>query len=272
MSKPALPLILEAEQLLPLLDNKHLLIVDLSDTETYRAYHLPGAVHLDYSELTCELPNTHGELKPEAPLAQVLHGIGLTHQHHVIAYDNSDNARACRLLWTLDLIGHEHYSLLDGGLSAWLDERHPVTDAVPEIKTSTTKFNYREDAPVADLLYLLTHLENKKLQLFDARTPEEYRGEDVRGTRGGHIPGAVNLDYRQLFSPEHSGRFKSAKELKAIVKEAGFKAKHETICYCHTHRRSALAYIALKSIGFEHIKAYPGSFAEWGNNLDTPIE
>lgn len=272
MSTSELPLILEAEQLLPLLDNKELLIIDLSDADTYRAYHLPGAIHLDYDDLCCELPRAPGELNPDAPLSQLFNQLGLTHKHHVVAYDNVDNSRACRLLWTLDLIGHNQYSLLDGGLAAWLDERHPVTDEVNDNKPSDSRYTFLEDAPTTDLFYLLTHLNDSKLQLVDARSEAEYKGEELRGTRGGHIPGAINLDYREFLSPEHSQRLKAAKEIHALAKAAGLKPKQETICYCHSHRRSALVYIALKSIGFSQLKAYPGSFSEWGNNLDTPIE
>ncbi len=272
MAKTQLPLILEPEQLRPLLGKKKYIIVDLSDLETHRAYHVPGAVHLLYELLSQELPNVAGELSLEAPLSQTLNQISLTPKHHVIAYDNLDNSRACRLLWTLDLIGHTHYSLLNGGLAAWLDERHPTEDILTTPEPGQQRFIYQAEAPAADLLYLLQHLNDDNTTLLDARTAEEYSGAETRSQRGGHIPGAINLDHRRLISPEHSMRFKSETELKLIFNELGIKPKQGIITYCHTHRRSALVYVALKSLGFSNIKAYPGSWAEWGNNLDTPIE
>ena len=272
MAKPQLPLILEPEQLLPLLGKKKLLIVDLSDLETHSAYHVPGAVHLPYEQLTQELPSIAGEMSVEAPLNQTLNQIGLTSKHHVIAYDNIDNSRACRLLWTLDLIGHTQYSLLNGGLAAWLDERHPTEDNHQPAEPGSQRFSYHADAPAVDLLYLLQHLNDDNITLLDARTPEEYCGKEIRSQRGGHIPGAINLDHRRLISPEHSMRIKSETELNSIIKELSIKPKQEIITYCHTHRRSALVYIALKNLGFSNIKAYPGSWDEWGNNLDTPVE
>lgn len=272
MATPALPLILEAEQLLPRLGDKRLLIIDLSDIETHRAYHVPGAVRLPYEQLTCELPAAAGKLTPGAPLGRALNSIGLRPEHHIIAYDNGDNSRACRLLWSLDLIGHPHYSLLNGGLGAWLDERHPVEEDHTPLKSGQQEFNYQPDAHAVDLLYLLQHLDDKNIILLDARTPAEYTGQQVRGRRGGHIPGAVNLDHRRLIAPEHSMRLKSEKKLNKIIKELKIKPQHEIITYCHTHRRSALLYIVLKSLGFKKLKAYPGSWAEWGNNLDTPVE
>ncbi|HHJ80705.1 MAG TPA: sulfurtransferase [Candidatus Tenderia electrophaga] len=272
MSKPSLPLILEPEQLVPLLDSKNLLIIDLSDLKTHRCYHVPGALHLSYNQLCQELPNSVGDIPNNAPLSQTLNQIGLTAKHHVIAYDNGDNAQACRLLWTLDLIGHNQYSLLNGGLSAWLDEDHPNETGINKTHTGTETFSYQTDAPSVDLLYLLQHLNDKNIQIIDARSPEEFSGQENRAQRGGHIPKAINLDHRRLISPEHSMRLKPKNELSKIIKEIKLKPKAETICYCHTHRRSALVYIALKSLGFSNLKAYPGSWAEWGNNLDTPIE
>lgn len=272
MSKTDLPFILEPEQLAPLLGKKKLLIIDLSDLDTHRSYHVPGAIHLSYDLLCQELPSTVGNLPSNAPLSQTLNQIGLTARHHVIAYDNGDNSQACRLLWTLDLIGHSHYSLLNGGLSAWLDERHPTESGTTEIKPGTQTFDYQSDAPSVDLLYLLQHLNDKTIQIVDARTAEEFSGQENRAQRGGHIPGAINLDHRQLISPEHSMRLKAEPELKSIFKELNIKPKQEIICHCHSHRRSALLYIALKSLGYSNLKAYPGSWAEWGNNLDTPIE
>lgn len=272
MATPALPLILEAKQLLPRLGDKRLLIVDLSDIETHRAYHLPGAVQLPYEQLTRELPAAAGKLSPGAPLGRALNGVGLRPGQHVIAYDNRDNTRACRLLWSLDLIGHPHYSLLNGGLAAWLDERHPVEENYQPPEPGQWEFNYQPDAHAVDLLYLLQHLDDKNIILLDARTPAEYMGRQVRSRRGGHIPGAINLDHRRLLAPEHSMRLKPKTELNRIIKELKINPKQKIITYCHTHRRSALLYIALKSLGFKKLKAYPGSWAEWGNNLDTPVE
>lgn len=271
MAAKQLPRVIEPQQLQSLLHDKRVLIVDLSDETIHRAYHIPGAVRLDYQPLTQEITAAES-LAPDSPLSQALNRIGLTSKHHVIAYDESDSAKACRLLWTLDLLGHNNCSLLNGGLQAWLDERHPVESQINTVTSSATAFSGIKELPIVDQLFLLQHLNDKRITLIDARTPGEYCGSDLRSQRGGHIPGAINLDHRLLLDPEHSYRLRPEKELRALLKEIGVKNRGEIIVYCQSHRRAALLWFVLKLLGHEQLKSYPGGWAEWGNNLDTPIE
>ncbi len=270
MSEPLLPLIVEPAELHRHLGESGLIIVDLSTAESYSTYHLPGAIHLDYSQIADKPPSPPNPF-PEK-LQQALNRVGLTDKHHLVAYDNSDGARACRLLWSLDLIGHTHYSLLNGGLRAWTAEGLPVEQEEGQSSPSQKQFDYCAHAPMADMLYILQHLDDPGICIVDARTPAEYRGEDLRTHRGGHIPGAINLDHRTLLDEQQNQRLLPSAQLRTVVQQAGIDGNKELICHCQSHRRSALVYIALKSLGFKHLKAYPGSWAEWGNNLDTPIE
>ncbi len=272
MPEPLLPLLVEPAELQTRLDHPDLLLVDLSGADSYHNYHLPGALHLEYSRITGELPDSPGPIPARLPLAQALAETGLSDRHHLVAYDDGDGAQACRLLWTLDLIGHKNYSLLNGGLGGWTAAALPVEQEKRSRPLRRQPFEYVSNAPVAGLLYILQHLGDASLTIVDARTPEEYRGEDLRARRGGHIPGAINLDHRLLLDSEHNHRLRPPAQLRTIVQQAGIEGGKELICHCQSHRRSALLYIALKSLGFKRLKAYPGSWAEWGNNLDTPIE
>lgn len=269
--QPLLPLVVEPAQLAEQLGAQKLLIVDLCRPETYASQHIPGAVHLEYTQLiTAQLP-VMGLLPDDVHLSQVFSALGLAPGMHVVAYDDEGGAKACRLLWTLDVIGHAHFSLLNGGLRAWLAGRHPASNT-PARPGASRYRAARSGGALADKDYILAHLADSQVKLLDARTPGEYRGTDKRAQRGGHIPGAVNMDWTEALDMQNSGRLKPADALRARLDEIGVTPDKEAIVYCQTHQRSSHTYIVLKSLGYPRIKGYPGAWSEWGNSFDTPVE
>jgi len=271
MTRPLLPLIVEPAELEKHLGTENLLIVDLCRPETYAQAHLPGAAHLDYVQIVTARPPAAAMLPDEAHLSEVFSALGMTPDSHVVAYDDEGGGRAARLLWTLDVVGHAHFSLLNGGLHAWLNERRPVDTGVAKRTRSryTVKFH---DTAVADKNYILGHLQDPGTVLVDTRTPAEYRGETRRATRTGHIPGAINFDWVNAMDQTRSLRLKPAEELKQMLSGLGITPDKEVIAYCQTHHRSAHTYIVLKSLGYPRVRGYPGSWSEWGNSPETPIE
>lgn len=271
MNPASLPLIIEPAELKSNLDTQNILIVDLSRPQTYAQLHVPGAVHLDYARIVAARAPAMGMLPDAATLGETLGSIGLKPDSHVVAYDDEGGGRASRLLWTLDAVGHPAYSLLNGGLHAWLNDRLPVSSE-PTMKTAghyPVRFN---DAVVADKNYIMSRLRDRGSILVDARTPAEYRGEARRAERAGHIPGAVNFDWMNAIDPARSARLKPAEELRRMLTELGVTPDKEIITYCQTHHRSAHTYIVLKSLGYPRLRGYPGSWSEWGNSPETPIE
>lgn len=266
-----LPLLLEPPELEQHLNDPQLLIVDLSRPEHYAQGHIPGAVNLDYVHLVAARGPAQGELPDEKHLSALFSALGLTPDTHVVAYDDECNGRAARLLWTLDVVGHPHYSLLNGGLEAWTEGGRPLT-VVPGRRTPSRYTVNLSGRARADKDYILQHLGNEKTVLLDTRSPGEYRGEIKRAARAGHIPGAVNFEWTRAMDPQHCLRIRPAEELKKELEALGVTPDKEVIAYCQTHHRSAHTYIVLKALGYPHVKGYPGSWSEWGNLPDTPIE
>ena len=266
-----LPLILEPEQLVGSLGAENLLVVDLCKAETSASTQVPGAVRLEYASLIASRHPVGGLLPEASQLGSVLSALGLTPDHHVVAYDDEGGGKASRLLWTLDMLGHGGGSLLNGGIHAWANEDHPLAHAPASAAPSDYRVAFSGDA-AADKNYILARVGSSDVVFLDARTPEEYRGTNVRAQRGGHIPGAVNFDWVNAIDQQRNLRLKSAEELRSLLDSAGVTPDREVIAYCQTHHRSSHTYVVLKSLGYPRIKGYPGAWSEWGNLPDTPIE
>jgi thiosulfate/3-mercaptopyruvate sulfurtransferase len=185
----------------------------------------------------------------------------------VIFYENESGMRATRGAWLLEYMGHPAVRILDGGLNL-LDGAQLVT-AAPSITPSNFQGTPQSPA-LATYQYIAEHLGHQAVQIFDVRSDEEYFGERVRARRGGAIPGAVQRDWRQALAP--NGTFKPVAQLRAEFERLGLRPEHEIIPYCQGGYRSANAYYALRLAGYPRVRNYLGSWGEWGNREDLPIE
>jgi len=271
MLESPLPLLIEPETLEPLLGNPDLILVDLSRSDIHAQYHIPGAVHLEYSQIVRMAPPVGGLLPDEAQLSAVLATIGLTPERHVVAYDDEGGGKACRLLWTLEAVGHRRYSLLNGGLHAWANEGHELTREPTRATPSAYSAHYVDSNVVADTAYISAHLDDAGHVLLDARSALEYRGLQRYSARGGHIPGAVNFEWTEAMDQGHNLRLRPATELRTQLEGLGVTAEKTVVAYCQTHHRSAHTWFMLKWLGYQAM-GYEGSWSDWGNREDTPIE
>jgi len=265
------PLVIEATQLADSLHEPNLLILDTSSADNYAKHHVPGAVHIAPAELQCGIKPAAGKLPSVEQLQALFSRVGLTPDKHVIVYDDEGGGWAGRLIWTLDVIGHRNYSYLNGGLQAWLSGGHP-SEEVANLPPPSEIDIILDSAPIAEIEDFISLLDNGQLAIWDARSPEEYRGEKVLAQRGGHIPGAINLDWLELIDRDNHMRLKDLKAVQAKLDILGLSADKTIITHCQTHHRSGLSYLVMKILGYPHIKGYHGSWGEWGNRDDTPIE
>lgn len=267
----ALPLLIEAGQLHPQLDHQQLLILDTSSADTHAKYHLPGAVHIAPSSLQCGVKPAAGKLPSVEQLTELFSKAGLTPDKHVIAYDDEGGGWAGRLIWTLDVLGHSNYSYLNGGIHAWLDAGLPTEQGTSPGQPVDYRVNI-DRSPMAELEDVLASLEDNSVAIWDARSKEEYEGSKVLAQRAGHIPGAINIDWLELIDRQRQTRLVDLNTLQQRLDKLGLGKDKTIITHCQTHHRSGLTYLAMKILGYPKIRGYDGSWSEWGNHENTPIE
>lgn len=266
------PILIEPDDLEPLLDDDKLLLVDLGKPESYAQIHVPGAMHLDYRLLLAGTKPAPGLLPPEERLAYLAGMLKLDLASRVVAYDDG-GGRAARLAWTLHYLGYPSVQVLNGGIHAWNNEGHPVSkDPVFLDNTRALPVVSQDPTVLATCEYVLEHLNDDEVVLLDARTPEEYAGTKAYAARGGHIPSAKNINWQDTMDPDRNLRLKGASQLQDMLTLHQIDPQKEVITYCQTHHRSAHAWMMLKSLGFPRVRGYAGSWSEWGNDPDLPIQ
>jgi len=265
-----LPLLIDTRTLEGHLDDADLAIVDLSRADQHLQGHIPGARHLEIGRIMASRPPVMG-LLPEIPVLEGLLGaLGITPDTTVVAYDEEANAKACRLLWTLEALGHRRLSLLDGGLQAWVEEGRPIEQGRSDVE-GTDYAATPDPGRIADKAYILSRLGETDTRILDVRSAAEYEGIDRRSRRGGHIPGAINIEWVQAIDRDRGVRLRPAEVLRRHLEAVDIRPEHEVIVHCQTHQRSAHAYWVLRHLGYERVRGYPGSWSDWGNDPETPI-
>ena len=245
------------------------IVVDLRPAEQFAAGHLPGAVHLDLFGIS--LVDT-----TPAPLdaflwiiAHLLTSRGVDPEHTVVVYDERSGIRAARAFWFLELFGHPDVRLLDGGFGAWQRAGLPTTRDAHSPGRATWDVG-RNDDRLATWKDVHTRLGSAECVILDTRSDGEHQGTTVRAKRGGAIPGAVHIEWTRNLADD--GTFKSAAGLRAMYEAVGVTSDKDVVTYCQGGYRAAHSYLALRLIGFPRVRNYLGSWKEWGDREDLPIE
>lgn len=264
-----LPRLLEPEELEPLLSESGLLIIDLCNDQLYSRMHIPGAVHVSPQELMCGTPPATGKLPSKEQLAALFSRIGLTGDRHVVVYDDEGGGWAGRFIWTLDVIGHNNWSYLNGGFVAWHNENHPVTSDIPVPQAVERDIDINP-SPIIEAEEIMAQLSSGDLLIWDARSLAEYTGERVMASKGGHIPGAIHCEWTSMMDSDRNLRVRE--DALERLAELGFTPDKPVATHCQSHHRSGFTYLLGRLLNFENIRGYHGSWSEWGNREDTPVE
>ena len=238
----------------------------------YHAAHIDGAVFADLgwlSDPAAPFPHT---LLHAVAFGQRMGALGISNDHHVVVYDTSgQNFSAPRLWWMLRTFGHDHVSVLDGGLKKWQNDGHAVTAESTPVVPQTFHAQLTDDR-VRDLATIRNNLSTHAEHVVDARSPGRFSAtepEPRAGVRGGHIPGSRNVHYATLVNDD--GTLRSASELRAIITAAGIVIERPIVASCGTGVTACAVVLALDVLGVHDTAVFDGSWTEWGSALDTPV-
>jgi len=249
--------------------------VDYDPTANYTLGHVPGSVLLDW-KADINDPVTRNILTKQA-CEDLLQKVGVDVDTTLVLYGDFNNWFAAFAFWVFKYYGYKDIRLMNGGRKKWLEEDKPVTKDIP----SYAKGNFKATEPDSSIRVFLKYVSEtlgSKI-LVDVRGPKEFTGEILappeypteHAQRGGHIPGAVNIPWGQAVNDD--GTFKSADELQKLYQSKGVAADKEVISYCRIGERSSHTWFVLKYLlGYPNVKNYDGSWTEWGNMIDKPIE
>ena len=261
------------------LGDDNLVVAEVDENpDLYEDGHIAGAVKLHWRD---DLQDPiERDIIGKAEFERLMGARGIGNDTSVILYGDKNNWFAAYAYWYLKIYGHEDVRIVDGGRQRWIDEgRELTTDPPAPTPTSYTAKDADESIRVRRD-NVIQGLENGgDRALVDVRSPQEYSGELMAppgyeqegASRTGHIPSAQSIPWAQAVRDD--GTFKSPDELRELYAAKGVTPEKEVLAYCRIGERSAHTWFVLRELlGYPDVKNYDGSWTEWGNLVDVPIE
>ena len=252
--------------------------VDYDPKANYELGHVPNAVLFDWKKDIND--PLYRNILSKKDCENLLQKVGINNDTTLVLYGDFNNWFAAFAFWVFKYYGYQDIRLMNGGRKKWLEEDRPISKDIP----TYTRGNFKASDPDNNIRVFLNQVKealNAKdtIKMVDVRSPKEFTGEILappeypteHAQRGGHIPGAANIPWGQAVNDD--GTFKSAEDLEKIYHPKGITPDKEIISYCRIGERSSHTWFVLKYLlGYPNVKNYDGSWTEWGNIIDNPIE
>ena len=258
-------------------NNVRIAEVDYDPKANYNLGHIPNSVLFDWRKDINDPLNRNIISKDDCSI--LLQKSGINNDTILVLYGDFNNWFAAFAFWVFEYYGMTNVKIMNGGRKKWLEEDRPISKDTPNFP----KGNFKPSEPNPDLRAFLHQvrdsLNSDQIKRIDVRSPPEFSGEITappeypteHAQRGGHIPGAVNIPWAKAVNDD--GTFKSADELTKLYQTVGITPDKEIITYCRIGERSSHTWFVLKHLlGYPDVKNYDGSWTEWGNMIDNPIE
>ena len=264
--------LIEPKNLEAFIGRDDIVIIDLCNPMLYQKRHVPGAIYLNRSNLISNTPPATGKHPSFTEIKHLVEQLGISNNKHTVIYDDEGGGWAGSLAWILDLIGVSSWSYLNGGIVAWINEGHPTEDIAnqPTPREVDIGNDFLNPNVVISMDQILDNLGSGIFTIWDARSSQEFSGERIISARGGHIPGAINLEWTELIDQNKNLRIRD--DAQQILDNVGLSCSKTIITHCQTHHRSSFTYMVARILGYESIIGYDGSWSEWGNLDHTPVE
>ena len=260
------------------LDDPSIRIVEVDENPAlYAEAHIPGAIGFDWKRDLQD--QVRRDFLDAAAFGELFGSRGISNDHTIVLYGDRNNWFAAYTYWYLKYYGHDNVKLVNGPREKWIAEGRPTTADVPSHEAATftatagdTAIRARRDEVLAAL--------GSDTRLVDVRSPQEFSGELIAmpgyeqegAQRAGHIPGANSVPWAQAV--QEDGTFKTKDDLEQLYTDKGVLSNgNPVIAYCRIGERSAHTWFVLHELlGRDDVKNYDGSWTEWGNLVDVPVE
>lgn len=251
--------IISVKEFLKIKKDPNVVLVSARKPVDYKKVHIAGAININHKDLYKASPKS--TLKSNTEIAKILGVKGLSNNNTIVLYDNGSGKYSGRMYWILKYLGVKNVKLLDGHMKAWRMARKPVTKNPATRKATTFAAKVNKNI-IASIAQVKKASNNAAAVIVDVRAADEFKGIKESKLPKGHIPSAINLEFKKVLTSK--GKLKSKEDLQALFTAAGITKDKEIILYCESSVRAGVVYLALTSaLAYPNVKVYDGALFEW---------